>query len=113
MAVPPGAVAGVLDPAQRSSWQLAQEVWQESGVTWERTTPELADDEPAAGWFPDREPDSFERLTNAPKNTSFPHSEPADFEPSDPEPAASAWLADPEPGAAESAGFEPANANAW
>ncbi len=33
----------MLDPAQRSSWQLAQEVWQESGVTWERTTPGLAD----------------------------------------------------------------------
>jgi len=113
MAVPPGAVAGVLDQAQRSSWQLAQEVWQESGVTWERTTPELADDEPAAGWFPDREPDSFERLTYARKNTSFPDSERADLEPSDPEPAASAWLADPETGAAESAGFEPATANAW
>ena len=108
MAVPPGAVAGVLDPAQRSSWQLAQEVWQESGVTWERTTPELANDEPAAGWFPNGEPDNVERLTYAPPNTSFPDSEPAYFGPSDPEPA-SAWRADPEPGAAESAGFEPAD----
>ena len=43
----------VLDPAQRSSWQLAQEVWQESGVTWERTVPELADVDPAADWYPD------------------------------------------------------------
>ena len=39
MAVPPGAVAGLLDPNQRSGWQLAQEVWQESGVTWNAPSP--------------------------------------------------------------------------
>src|SRR5580692_5780049 len=67
MAVPPEPVPGSLGPAQRSSWQLAQEVWQESGVTWERTTPGSADVEPAY------------------------------LEPSDPETAtAGAWLADRE-----------------
>ncbi len=35
-AVPPGAVAGLLDPAQRSGWQLARDVWQDSGIDWER-----------------------------------------------------------------------------
>ena len=35
MAVPPGAVPGLLDPQQRSGWQLALQVWQDSGVTWE------------------------------------------------------------------------------
>jgi len=35
MAVPSGAVPGLLDPQQRSGWQLAQEVWQDSGVVWE------------------------------------------------------------------------------
>ena len=47
MAMPSGPVPGVPDPAQRSRWQLAQEVWQESGVTWEGIVPELADVEPA------------------------------------------------------------------
>ena len=83
-AVPPGAVPGAVDPAQPSSWQLAQEVWQESGVTWERAIPELADVEPAH------------------------------LEPPDPEPAtARAWLADREPGDAESVGFQPAAADVW
>ncbi len=35
MAVPKGAVPGLLDPQQRSGWQLAQQVWQESGAVWE------------------------------------------------------------------------------
>jgi hypothetical protein len=103
MAVPPGAVAGLLDPAQRSSWQLAQEVWQESGVTWERTTPENADVEPAAGWFP----------AYAPPNTGFSDSEPAYFEPSDREPAATAWHADLESGGAEPADPERATVGLW
>ena len=45
-AAPVAVAAAVLDPASPSSWQLAQEVWQESGVTWELTAPELADADP-------------------------------------------------------------------
>src|SRR5580692_11550468 len=82
---PPAAVPGSLDPAQRSGWQLAQEVWQESGVTWERSAPGLADVDPAY------------------------------LEPPDPEPAAGdAWLDDRDPdgasevGACDPVGFEPA-----
>jgi hypothetical protein len=37
--VPPGAVAGLLDPNHRSGWQLAQDIWHESGVGWEPETP--------------------------------------------------------------------------
>jgi hypothetical protein len=59
MAVSSAAVPGLLDPAQRSSWQLAQEVWQESGVAWEHSAPELADVEPATD-LPDPEPVYFE-----------------------------------------------------
>src|SRR5262249_61134824 len=33
--VPPTAVRGLYDPAHRSGWQLAQQVWQESGINWE------------------------------------------------------------------------------
>ena len=74
----------MLDPAQRSSWQVAREVWQESGVTWERTFPGQADVDPGY------------------------------LEPPDPEPAtASAWLADQDPGDAESIGFQPAAADVW
>jgi hypothetical protein len=46
-AVPPGAVAGLYDPAQRSGWQLAQGLWKESGISWE--TPG-AEPRPAPGW---------------------------------------------------------------
>ncbi len=35
--VPPGAVPGLLDQDRQSGWQLAQRVWQESGVDWEDT----------------------------------------------------------------------------
>jgi hypothetical protein len=121
MAVPSGEVAGVLDPAQRSSWQLAQEVWQESGVTWERTAPELADVEPAAGWLPDGEPARVARLTYAPPPTDLADPEPAYFEPAyfkafdpdpDPEPA-TAWLADPDREDQESVGFHASTASAW
>ena len=45
-AAPVALAAAVLDPAPPSSWQLAQEVWQECGVAWERTAPELADSDP-------------------------------------------------------------------
>jgi len=41
MNVPPGAVPGLLDQERRSGWQLAQRVWQDSGVSWE-DTPEPA-----------------------------------------------------------------------
>ncbi|HTV99959.1 MAG TPA: hypothetical protein VMF87_06635, partial [Streptosporangiaceae bacterium] len=37
IAVPSSAVPARPEPARRSSWQLAQDVWQESGVSWERT----------------------------------------------------------------------------
>jgi hypothetical protein len=33
---PAGAVPGLYDPAHRSSWQLAQEVWRNSGISWEQ-----------------------------------------------------------------------------
>ncbi len=140
MAVPSGAVPAVTDPAPRSSWQLAQEVWQESGVTWERTAPELADVEPAAGWLPDGEPLSVARLTYAPPHTDLPgladlpnpepayaepeYSEPAYAEPAYAEPAYSepayaepayaepaySEPADAEPAYAEPTGLEPATA---
>jgi len=80
MAAPSGAVPAVTDPAPRSSWQLAQEVWQESGVTWERTAPELTDVEPAAAGLPAGEPASVASLTDAPPNTDSPGSEPGEFE---------------------------------
>jgi hypothetical protein len=119
MAVPSGAVPGVLDPAQRSSWQLAQEVWQESGVAWEPAAPELADVEAAAGWLPAGEPARVARLTYAPPGTDLPdpepvYFEPAYFEPSDPDPdPAAAWLEDPDPEDQESAGFQASTASAW
>jgi hypothetical protein len=139
MAVPPGAVAGLLDPAQRSSWQLAQEVWQESGVTWERTTPEIADPEPATpesvGFPPasttawsgyadpgreDPEPPDFKRAT---ANAWPERPEPDAPEPGTPDPAgfgratSPGWLGDPgpdapEPGTPDRAGFEPV-ADEW
>jgi hypothetical protein len=124
MAVPPGAVstgatspgavaAGLLDPAQPSSWQLAQEVWQESGVTWERTAPELADAEPAADWFPDDDPAAFEQMTDESPNASPPGPAHASFRPFDPEPASvSAWRTDPNPEDPGSPPYEPA-ANGW
>jgi hypothetical protein len=122
MAVPSAAVPGVLDPARRSSWQLAQEVWQESGVTWEeRTAPELADVEPAADWLPDGEPARVARLTYAPPPTDLADPEPANFEPAyfkqfdpdpDPDPA-TAWLADPDREDQETVGFQASTAGAW
>jgi hypothetical protein len=45
LTAPRGAVPGLLDPEQRSGWQLAQQVWQESGVSWEPDGP--APDGPA------------------------------------------------------------------
>ncbi|HEY6492867.1 MAG TPA: hypothetical protein VIZ43_06300, partial [Trebonia sp.] len=33
--VPPGAVHGLLDHASQSGWQLAQQVWQDSGIGWQ------------------------------------------------------------------------------
>jgi hypothetical protein len=52
--VPPaGAVPGLYDPAHRSSWQLAQGVWQDSGISWEQPEPDqdeyLPDDFPGEG----------------------------------------------------------------
>jgi hypothetical protein len=83
MAVPPGVVPGLLDPRQRSGWQLAQEVWQESGVAWEFTDTELAGSQ-----FP---------------GSDFASTEPVEPEPVEPEPAK------PEPAKPESARPEPAD----
>jgi hypothetical protein len=126
-AVPSGGVPGLPDQAPRSSWQLAQEVWQDSGVTWELTALERADVEPAAGWLPDGEPASVARLAYASPNTGLPDPEPvylepasfeaASFEPAsfeayDPEPA-TAWYADPDPEDQRSADYERTTADAW
>ena len=57
--VPHGAVRGLYDPAHRSGWQLAQQVWQESGINWEPpagpTSAEspAAEPEPEPGWGED------------------------------------------------------------
>jgi hypothetical protein len=76
MAVPQGAVRGLLDPQERSGWQLAQQVWQDSGVAWEPIETESsgvgflgagfaetepaglrpADIESARGWLDDADP---------------------------------------------------------
>ena len=69
-------VAALLDPAQRSSWQLAQEVWQESGVIWERAAPEIADVDPATGWLPDPQPPAFEPQNDEPQYTEPQYTEP-------------------------------------
>jgi hypothetical protein len=113
-AVPSGAVPGVPAPARRSSWQLAQEVWQESGVAWEPAAPELADVEPAAGWLPDGEPAGVARLAYAPPDTDLPDLGPARFQPA----AAGAWpgyadLADGDREDPESADYERTTAEAW
>jgi hypothetical protein len=39
LTAPQGAVPGLLDPERRSGWQLAQQVWQESGISWEPVGP--------------------------------------------------------------------------
>jgi hypothetical protein len=39
LTAPQGAVPGLLDHEQRSGWQLAQQVWQESGISWEPVGP--------------------------------------------------------------------------
>jgi hypothetical protein len=58
--VPPGAGYGLDDPARQSGWQLAQGVWEESGISWEppaaeppaiEPQPELARSEQARGSF--------------------------------------------------------------
>ena len=41
--VPPGAVPGLLGHGRQSGWQLAQRVWQDSGVSWEDTPSQAAD----------------------------------------------------------------------
>jgi len=47
--VPPGAGPGIYDPAHRSAWQLAREVWEESGIGWE---PPAVEPLPEPGWEP-------------------------------------------------------------
>ena len=46
LAAPQGAVPGLLDPGRRSGWQLAQQVWQESGISWEPVGPAPAETHP-------------------------------------------------------------------
>src|SRR5580692_6412563 len=46
--VPPGAVPGLLGHGRQSGWQLAQRVWQDSGVGWEEPGVDWADS--GAGW---------------------------------------------------------------
>jgi hypothetical protein len=48
VAVPPGAVPGLLDHARQTGWQLAKRVWEDSGVNWE-DTPESWEDT-AGSW---------------------------------------------------------------
>jgi hypothetical protein len=117
-APPPRAVPGPLDPAQRSSWQLAQEVWQESGVTWEPTTPGLADADPAYLEPSDPEPavgDAWLGGLEPDDDGELGASDPAGFDPA----VGDAWLGGPEPdddselGASHPADFEPAAGDAW
>jgi hypothetical protein len=46
LAAPPGAVHGLLDSQGRSAWQLAEQVWQESRVSWEPAVDRLAPVDP-------------------------------------------------------------------
>jgi hypothetical protein len=57
--VPPGAVSGLYDPAQRSGWQLAAGVWEESGISWDWEPP-VAAPLPERAWSDDERggPDS-------------------------------------------------------
>src|ERR1700722_2207140 len=79
MTAPAGAVAGPLDRPPRCSWQLAQEVWQESGVIWERAASEIADVDPAGGWLADPQPLAFE-----PRDDDLRPTAPPGFQPLDP-----------------------------
>ena len=101
MAAPSGAAPGLPDPARRSSWQLAQDVWQESGVTWERTAPELTDVEPAPLASRQRR-----RLAYPPEHRP-PRATPTPSPPT--EPATRACLP-PEPAIPEPVGYEPSAA---
>ena len=47
--VPPGAVPGLLDHERESGWQLAQRVWQDSGVDWEDAAAPAQSDHAAPG----------------------------------------------------------------
>jgi len=85
MAVPPGAVPGLLDPHQRSGWQLAQQVWQESGVVWE-----LPGTESHGAEFP---------------GTDFAKTEPAALRPADMK-SARPWFDDADPTGPDYAGPE-------
>jgi hypothetical protein len=115
MAVPQGAVPGLLDPQQRSGWQLAEQVWQESGVVWElpgtepygaETEPadlQPADMESARRWFDDADPE----LANSElANSQLANSELADPEPADLE-SARRWFDDDEPAESEPVDPEP------
>src|ERR1700744_3623438 len=50
--VPPGAVPGLLDHERESGWQLAQRVWQDSGVDWEWEDPPAQSDHAAGPYVP-------------------------------------------------------------
>ena len=46
LAAPKGAVPGLPGPERRSGWQLAQQVWQESGISWDSVAPAQAETHP-------------------------------------------------------------------
>jgi hypothetical protein len=46
LTVPPGAVPGLPGPERRSGWQLAQQVWHDSGVSWEPASAAPAEPRP-------------------------------------------------------------------
>jgi hypothetical protein len=111
MAVPQGAVPGLLDPEQRSGWQLAQQVWQESGVSWECAGTEPAGPESARAEFAAAAPADIAPAGMGSARTWFEDAEPAAPEPADVAPAgmesAGPWFDDAEPADTEPADIPP------
>jgi hypothetical protein len=118
MAVPQGAVPGLLDPEQRSGWQLAQQVWQESGVPWEPTGTaphgaEFAGTGFAGAGLAGAGLGGTGLGGTAPPGAEFARAESVVAEPADPVPmgmaSASTWFDDPELTGTEPADIEPAD----
>jgi hypothetical protein len=130
MAVPAGAVPGLLDPRERSGWQLAQDVWQESGVVWELPGPdpygtefpgtgigqrELADFQPAAvresvrAWLNDADPVDPDPVDPGAVDPELANSELADLEPASAE-SGDEWF-DDQPAVSEAGPVDPEPAN--
>jgi hypothetical protein len=125
MAGPAAAVPGLLDPRERSGWQLAQDVWQESGVVWELPGPdpygtefpgtgigqrELADFQPAAvtesayAWLDDADPVDLDPGDPHAADPELANSELADLEPASAE-SGDEWF--DEPAVSESGPVDP------